>query len=53
MERDLGDIVEYLLGHSRVRRDLKNNKGKTAEQLAMNRFKKNKSKKIYDLFIKR
>ena len=52
MERDLVEIVEYLLGHPRVIRDLKNKKGKTAEKLALDRSKKNKSKKIYELFRK-
>ena len=52
VERDLGDIVEYLLGHPRVIRTLKNKKGKTAEKLALDRSKKNKSKKIYELFRK-
>ena len=53
VERDKGDIVEYLLGNPRVRRDIKNNKEKTAEQLALDRSKKNKSRKIYELFSKK
>lgn len=51
VERDLGEIVEYLLKHPRVNRELKNEKGKTAEKLAQGRSKKNiKAKKIYELF---
>ena len=50
VERDLGDIVEFLLRHPRVKRDLKNKKGKTAEKVAQERSKKNKTKKIYELF---
>ena len=50
VERDLGEIVEYLLRHPRVKRDLKNKKGKTAEKVAQERSKKNKTKKIYELF---
>jgi len=52
VERDLFDIVEYLLGHPRVIKDLKNKKGKTAEKLALDRSKKIKSKKIHELFRK-
>ena len=51
VERDLGEVVEYLLSHPRVKRELKNKKGKTAEKLAHERSKKNKqAKKIYELF---
>ena len=42
VERDLRDIVEYLLSLSpRVNKELKNKKGKTAEELAQKRSKKN------------
>ena len=50
VELDLGETVEYLLRHPRVNRELKNGKGKTAEKLAQERSKKNKAKKIYELF---
>ena len=36
--------------HPKVNRDLKNKKGKTAEKVAQERSKKNKTKKIYELF---
>ena len=51
VERDLGEVVEYLLKHPRVKKELKNKKGKTAEKLAQQRSKKNKqARKIYDMF---
>ena len=52
MERGLGEIVEYLLRHPRVNKELKNKKRKTAEKLAQERSKKNKARqiKIYKLF---